>query len=83
MQAERAHNQPHPKNPSRQWQGAAETKTQVNTPTPHTPVGTGGVQAERPHKDTCLNTPAGIGGVKAKTRTDTHTHQPPRLPRRC
>ena len=63
-----------PQNPRRQLQGAAETQTQVNTPTPHTLAGTRGVQAERAHKDTRPNTPARIGGVKAKTRTDTHTH---------
>ena len=49
------------------------------TPTPETPGSKSGVQAECTYKHTHPNTPARIGGVKAKLRTQTHT---PRTPNR-
>ena len=48
-----AHTSTHrPEYPSQEWQGAAETRAQAHTPTPHTPAGSGGVQAERAHQHT-------------------------------
>ena len=46
-----AHTSRHkPRHPSQQWRGAAGTRTQPHTPTPHTPARSGRVQAERTHK---------------------------------
>ena len=41
-----------PQHPSQEWRGAAETRAQAPTPTPHTPARSGGAQAERAHKHT-------------------------------
>ena len=38
--------------PSQEWRGAAETRAQAHTPTPHTQARSGGVQAKRAHKHT-------------------------------
>ena len=52
-----------PQHPSQEWRGAAETQAKAHTPTPHTPAGSGGVQAERAHKHTHTPTPQpGVAG---------------------
>ena len=53
-----AHTSRHkPRHPSQEWRGAAGTRTQPHTPTPHTPARSGRVQAERTHKRTHTPTP--------------------------
>ena len=64
-------------NTSQEWRGAAETPTQAHTPTPHTPPGIGGLQAERAHGHTHSNTPSRNGRVNAKTGTKTQAPQTP------
>ena len=65
--------------PSQEWRGAAETRAQTHTPTPHTPAGSGGVQAERAHKHTQAHRTSqpGEAGYKGSTHTSTHTPQHP------
>ena len=64
-----------PKHPSQEWWGAAETGRQAHTSTPHTPVRSGGVQAERAHKLTHTSTPRpGVAGRSQNPSPSTHTH---------
>ena len=61
--------------PSQAWRGAAETRPQAHTPTPHTPARSGGVQAERTQKHT--HTPTAQPGMAGRSRNPsphTHTH---------
>ena len=60
--------------PSQEWRGAAKTRVQAHTPTLHTPVRSGGVQAERAHKHAQPNTPVRSGGAQPKPEPK-HTHQ--------
>ena len=71
-----AHTSTHtPRHPSQEWRGAAETRAQANTPEPHTPVRSGGVQAERAHKHTQAPTPGpGVAGRSRNRSPSTHTH---------
>ena len=63
-----------PEHPSQEWQGAAETLAQAQTPTPHTPARIGGVQAERAHKHTQAPTPQpGVAGRSRNLSPSTHT----------
>ena len=49
--------------PSQEWRGAAKTRAQAHTPTPHTQARSGGVQAERAHEHTHTPTPQpGVAG---------------------
>ena len=60
-----AHTNTHkPKHPSQESWGAAETRAQAHTGTPHTPARSGGVQAERAHEHTHPNIPARSGGAQ-------------------
>ena len=74
-----AHTNTHtPQHPGQEWRGAAETRAQAHTPTPHTPARSGGVQAERVHKDAHLNSPARRGGAQPKPDPkQTHPHHTP------
>ena len=68
-----------PQYPSQEWRGAAETRAQAHTPTPHAPVRSGGVQAGRAPEHT--HTPTSKPGVAERSRnssrgTDTHTADP-------
>ena len=71
-----AHTNTHtPQHPSQEWRGAAETRAQANTPTPHTAARSGGVQAERAHKHTHTPTPQqGVAGRSRSPSPSTHTH---------
>ena len=75
-----AHTSTHtPQPPSQEWRGAAGTRAESHTPTPHTPARSGGVPAERAHKQT--KTPTSQPGVAGRSRnpnqtTHTHTAQP-------
>ena len=64
-----------PQHPSQEWQGAAETRAQAHTSTPHTPARSGGVQAERAHKHT--PTPSPQPGVAGRTETRPQTQPGP------
>ena len=55
-----------PQHPSQEWRGAAETRAQAHTPTPHTPARSGGVQAELTRKHT--HTPSPQPGVAGRSR---------------
>ena len=69
-----------PQHPSQEWRGAAETRAQAHTPTPHSPARSGGIQAERAHKHT--HNPSPQPGVAGRSRdpspntTRTHTQTP-------
>ena len=68
-----------PQHPSQQWRGAPETGAEAHRPTPHTAARSGGVQAERAHKQT--QTPTPQPGLAMRSRnpnptTHTHTTQP-------
>ena len=69
-----------PQQPSQEWRGAAETRGQAHTPTPHTQARSGGVQAERARKHT--QTPSPQPGVAGRSRnpspstTQTQTQAP-------
>ena len=63
-------NNPHP---SQEWRGAAETRTQAQTPTPNTPARIHGVQAESAHKHTHPSTPATSGGPKRILNPEPNT----------
>ena len=69
-----------PQHPSQEWRGAAETRAQAHTLTPHTPARSGGVQAERTRKHT--HTPSPQPGVAGRSRnpspstTQTKTQAP-------
>ena len=63
-----------PEHPSQEWRGAAETRAGAHTPTPHTPARSGGVQAERAHKQTQTLTPQpGVAGRSWNPNSTTHT----------
>ena len=65
-----------PQQPSQEWRGAAQTRAEAHTPTPHNPARSGGPQAERAHKQTQTPTPQpGVAGA-AETRTQPHTPKP-------
>ena len=67
-----AHTSRHkPRHPSQEWRGAAGTRTQPHTPTPHTPARSGRVQAERTHKRT--HTPTSQPGVAGRSRNPNPT----------
>ena len=78
VQAERAHKHTHtPEHPSQEWRGAAETRAQAHTPTPHTSARSGGVQAERAHKHTDTpQHPSQEWRGAAKTRAQAHKATP-------
>ena len=62
-----------PQHPSQEWWGAAKTRAQAHTPTPHSLARSGGVQEEQADKHTKPNTPAKSG--KAQPKPDPkHTH---------
>ena len=61
-----------PRHFSGEWRGAAKTGAQAQTPTPHSPARSGGVQAERAHAHPA--TPARNGRAQPK-REPKHTHQ--------
>ena len=66
-----------PQDPSQERLGAAETRAQAHTPTPHTPARSGGVQAELAHKHTHTpQHPSQEWRSAAETRARTHTHTP-------
>ena len=71
-----AHTKTHtPQHPSQEWRGAAKTRAQAHTPTPHTPARSCGVQAERAHKHTHTPTPPpGVAGRSRNRSHKTHTH---------
>ena len=71
-----AHTSTHtPQHPSQEWRGAAETRAEAHTPTPHTPARSGGVQAERAHKQTQTPTPRpGVAGRSRNPNATTHTY---------
>ena len=63
--------------PRQEWRGAAETRAQAHTPTPHTPARSGGVRAGRTHKHTPRPTPRpGVAGRSRKPSQSTHSHTP-------
>ena len=63
------------KHPSQEWRGAAETRAEAHTPTPHTPARSGGVQAEHAHEHTHSLTPQrGVAGRNRNPSRNTHTH---------
>ena len=72
----RAHTSAHtPGHPSQEWRGAAETRAQTHTPTPHDPAGSGGVQGERAHQHTQTPKPQpGVAGRNQNRSPSTHTH---------
>ena len=61
--------------PSKEWRGAAETRAQTHTPTPHTPARSGRVQEDHAHQHT--HTPTPQPGVARRSRNlspNRHTH---------
>ena len=71
-----------PQHPSQKWRGAAETRDQAHTPTPHTPARSGGVEAERAHKHAHTQTSQpGVAGRSRNPSPGTHTHTA--RPARC
>ena len=61
--------------PSQEWRGAAKTRAQTHTYTPHTQARNGGVQAEGPHQHTHTSTPQpGVAGCSRNPSPNTHTH---------
>ena len=61
--------------PSQEWWGAAETRAQAHTPTPHTQARSGGVQAEQAHKHTHTPTPQPVEvGPSQNPSPSTHAH---------
>ena len=72
----RAHTNTHtPQHPSQEWRGAAKTRAQAQTPTPHSPARSGGVQAGCAHKHTQTPTPQpGVAGRSQNPTPDTHMH---------
>ena len=79
-----AHTSRHkPRHPSQEWRGAAGTRTQPHTPTPHTPARSGRVQAERTHKRTHTPTPQpGVAGRSRNPNPTTTQTQTPRNSRK-
>ena len=71
-----AHTNTHtPQRPGQEWQGAAKTRPQAHTPTPHISARSGGVQAERAHKHTHTPTPQpGVARRSGNQSPGTHTH---------
>ena len=71
-----AHTSTHtPQLPSQEWRGAAETRAQAHTPTPHTPARSGGVQAERAQKQTHTPMPQpGVAGHSRNPSPSTHAN---------
>ena len=64
-----------PQHPSQEWQGAAKTRAQAHTLTPHTRARSGGVQAEHAHKHTHTPTTEPGGGKCSRNQSaSTHTH---------
>ena len=64
-----------PEHSRQEWRGAAETRAQADTPKPHTPARSGGVQAERAHERTHTPTPQpGVAGRSSNLSPSTHTH---------
>ena len=64
-----------PQQPSQEWRGAAETRAQAHTTTPHTPARSGGVHAERANEHTHTPTPQpGVAGRSRNPSPNTHTH---------
>ena len=67
-----AHTNTHrPQHPSQEWRGAAETRAQAHTPTPHTPARIGGVQAECAHNHTPQS---GMAGRSRNLSQSTHSN---------
>ena len=61
--------------PSKELRGAAETRSQADTHTPHTAARSGGVQAGHAHKHTHTPTPQpGVAGRSRDPDPGTHTH---------
>ena len=71
-----AHTSTHKRNHSSQeWRGAAETRAQARTHTPHTPARNCGVQAGSAHTNTHTPTPQpGVAGRSRNPSSSTHTH---------
>ena len=66
---------PHTTNPSQEWRGTAEIRTQTHTPTTHTPARSGGVQEERAHQHTHIPTlKPRVAGRSRNPSPNTHTH---------
>ena len=57
-----------PQHLAQEWRGAAETRAQAHTSTPHTRAGNGGVQAEHAHNHARPKTPTKNAGKRAKTQ---------------
>ena len=77
----RGHTSTHmPLHPSLELRGAAETRAQAHTPTPHTPARSGGVQEERTRKHTHTPSPqpgvAGCSRNPSPSTTKTQTQAP-------
>ena len=68
-----------PQHPSQQWQGAAGTRAQTHTPTPHTPATSCEAQPKPELKHTHPHRTAqpGVAGYKRRAHPNTHTHQHP------
>ena len=63
-----------PKHPSQVRRGPAKTRAQAHTPTAHTPARSGGVQAERAHKQTHTPTPQpGVAGCSGSPSLNTQS----------
>ena len=59
---------------SQEWRGAAETRAQTHTATPHTPARSGGVQGGHAHEHTHTPTPQpGVAGRSQNPSPNTHT----------
>ena len=67
--------------PSQEWRGAAETRAQAHTPTPHTPARSGGVRAEQAHKHTHTPTPQPAVARRSRNPKPTTTRTQTQAPR--
>ena len=65
-----------PQHPSQEWRGAAETRVQAKTTTPHTPARICRVRAERTQTNAHPNISASNGGAQQKLEP-RHTRQHP------
>ena len=64
-----------PKHTSQEWRGAAKTRVQGHTPTPHAAARSGGVHAERAQKHTHTSkTQPGVAGRRQNPSLSTHIH---------
>ena len=61
--------------PNQEWRGAAESRAETHTPTPHTPARSGGVQAEHPTSNSRKPSVHSPGTEAARAMQVTRPHE--------